>query len=599
MNRYLGLWALSCVLGACNVYQPEEAGPKPAVTNPTPATVQISLTRNGLPVGLDNCPDGDNPASVSWPGNGEAALCQPSPDCPPGGICPSDDCPAGPEVGPPAARRNAPVFCSQGICVVQGDHDADGIGDRCDLDNDQDGLVNELDNCPLVPNELQTDTDGDGLGDDCDSNDDDDGLGDEDDNCPLVANDDQADSNQDGVGDACQDDNDGDGVGDDEDNCPDVANPGQEDLDGDGLGAACDLDDDGDDLGDEDNCPDVANPGQEDLDGDGFGDLCDEDDDGDTVPDDEDNCPQVANRGQQDLNEDGVGDACSDDVDGDEVGNDEDNCLDIPNPDQADDDGDGVGNRCDGDCDGDWIFEMDEGMVNVACDDELPLDLDGDGFTQGDHEGADCNDGNDLVNPAAQERCGNRVDEDCDGFFDNGCEGGPVPLPECGVLQDCAFGRECVEGVCRDIEGFCLNDEACAGGQECNIITNLCQDPPPPPAPCDEAGDCNDDQVCVAGQCTQNGAGGCGPFAVRLNPEQGEGAAEMPYLEWFPARFGASPTRHGSFPAGLQWSEPGECSVVPFDFGLGSTCETQFGASPLLEGRPCAWNQPAAPLPAN
>ncbi|MFH1424887.1 MAG: right-handed parallel beta-helix repeat-containing protein [archaeon] len=59
-----------------------------------------------------------------------------------------------------------------------------------DLDFDDDGILNENDNCQNTPNEEQTDTDGDGIGDACD-------------NCAETVNPDQKDTNDNGDGDLC------------------------------------------------------------------------------------------------------------------------------------------------------------------------------------------------------------------------------------------------------------------------------------------------------------------------------------------------------------------------------------------------------------
>jgi hypothetical protein len=57
-------------------------------------------------------------------------------------------------------------------------------------DADEDGLINDVDNCPFTVNPDQLDEDTDGWGDGCD-------------NCPHTPNPDQVDRDNDGQGDAC------------------------------------------------------------------------------------------------------------------------------------------------------------------------------------------------------------------------------------------------------------------------------------------------------------------------------------------------------------------------------------------------------------
>ncbi|HEY5922584.1 MAG TPA: MopE-related protein, partial [Kofleriaceae bacterium] len=146
-----------------------------------------------------------------------------------------------------------------------------GAQETCDgIDSDCDGSL--VDSFPNV--------DGDDEPDCIDTDDDDDGVPDSTDNCPLLPNPDQTNTDGMGAGDACTDDRDGDGVLDVADNCAGVANADQLDTDADGSGNACDMDDDGDGVVDDnDVCPIVVDD-QADLDEDGEGDACDPDVDG-------------------------------------------------------------------------------------------------------------------------------------------------------------------------------------------------------------------------------------------------------------------------------------------------------------------------------
>ncbi|MFQ3171126.1 MAG: DNA-binding beta-propeller fold protein YncE [Oleispira sp.] len=117
-------------------------------------------------------------------------------------------------------------------------------------DSDNDGIIDELDNCINNPNPNQLDTDNDGMGDICDStplgpDTDEDGINDDIDNCINNPNPNQLDTDSDDMGDICDStpfgpDADEDGVIDTIDNCPNIKNENQRDKDSDSIGDLCD-----------------------------------------------------------------------------------------------------------------------------------------------------------------------------------------------------------------------------------------------------------------------------------------------------------------------------------------------------------------------
>ena len=139
-----------------------------------------------------------------------------------------------------------------------------------DLDDDNDGWDDLVDDCPYDDNE-HTDTDGDGYCDVQDTDDDNDGTYDWNDEFPLDPNE-QVDNDQDGIGDNADDDDDNDGVLDVNDAFPNDATEWS-DFDGDGIGDNADTDDDGDNVPDDEDPFPLDGSAWIDTDGDGIPDY--------------------------------------------------------------------------------------------------------------------------------------------------------------------------------------------------------------------------------------------------------------------------------------------------------------------------------------
>jgi len=329
---------------------------------------------------------------------------------------------------------------------------------EAEQDSDDDGIKNGVDNCPADANTNQLDTDSDARGDACDLDDDNDGVLDSDEvsngSDPLLADTDAdgvpdgddafptddtetTDSDADGIGNNSDDDDDNDGLSDaDEqslgtdplraDSDSDGVSDSQDafptdasetsDTDGDGIGNNTDSDDDNDGLSDADEQslgtdPLIADTDSDgvsdsqdafptdssesvDTDSDGVGDNSDafpadpsetKDTDSDGVGDNSDAFPADSSE-SVDTDSDGVGDNSdafpadpseTKDTDSDGVG---DNSDAFPDDDSesVDTDGDGTGNNTDEDDDNDGLSDADEQALGT---DPLLADSDSDGVS--------------------------------------------------------------------------------------------------------------------------------------------------------------------------------------------------------------------------
>ena len=157
-------------------------------------------------------------------------------------------------------------------------------------------------------------------------------------------------------------------------------------------------------------------------------------------------------------------------------------------------------------CQADADCPPDLSCANGVCEDYSCIDDDGDGYCAN----ADCDDANPAVNPAAAEDVDDRLDNDCDGFVDEGSQA-------CASDADCGPDELCVNGLCgrscvdADGDGFCAGSdcddtdpELFPGAVEVDDgLDNDCDGQIDEEAlPCASDADCAEGQICMNGLCT-------------------------------------------------------------------------------------------------
>jgi hypothetical protein len=147
----------------------------------------------------------------------------------------------------------------------------------------------------------------------------------------------------------------------------------------------------------------------------------------------------------------------------------------------------------DDDCPEEWLCYTLASSGEDALQQCLPADLcidgdnDGYGFGQG-CRGSDCDDNDELINPAADETC-NGVDDDCDDRIDDNTVEDRTPC-ETGFSGVCSPGRlSCLGGVTE-----CIPDAALTA-ESCDSVDNNCD------GIVDEGGVCEGEPCCYDEVC--------------------------------------------------------------------------------------------------
>jgi len=149
----------------------------------TSTTVTLFLDCNGNM--MDDRTDISGGLSTDCDGNGVPDECQNLEDCNMNGVpdicdvdptdpdgngtssldCNNNDKPDECEIDKNSTATGAPFYCESNC---EADCNNNGVPDSCENDVDNDGVIDDCDNCPNDPNADQLDSDNDGLGDVCD-----------------------------------------------------------------------------------------------------------------------------------------------------------------------------------------------------------------------------------------------------------------------------------------------------------------------------------------------------------------------------------------------------------------------------------------------